>query len=93
MRLNDRVHSIIKNFVGDGTIPVSRIDESYKRIMRLKEKLNSSQSDYYREAWLNTQKELESYKTQLEQSESELEILKNKPVVEKEEPKKKKRKN
>lgn len=92
-RTVDRVHSIIKNFVGDGTIPVSRIDESYQRIMRLKEKLNSSQSDYYREEWLNTQKELESYKTQLEQSKNELEILKNKPMVEKEEPKKKKRKN
>jgi len=31
-----RVHAIIKKMVEDGTIPLSRIDESYSRIMKLK---------------------------------------------------------
>lgn len=93
-RTVDRVHSIIKKFVDDGTIPVSRIDESYERIMRLKRKLSSSQADYYRKEWLRTQEQLEGYKTELGQSNNEVEILKGKLMdIEKVEPKKKKRKN
>jgi len=93
-RTVDRVHSIIKKFVDDGTIPMSRIDESYERIMRLKRKLSSSQADYYRKEWLRTQEQLEGYKTKLGQSNNEVEILKGKLMdIEKEDPKKKKRKN
>ncbi|MEQ8362289.1 MAG: glycoside hydrolase family 3 protein [Cyclobacteriaceae bacterium] len=93
-RTVDRVHSIIKKYVMDGTIPASRIDKSFHRIMKLKERMGLSQADYYREEWLKAQGKFEAYKTKLEQSESELEMLKNKPtVIEKEETKKKKRKN
>jgi len=93
-RTVDRVHAIIKKFVLDGTIPASRIDESFQRIMNLKNKMSSSQADYFREEWLKTQEKTEEYKIKLQQTEAELEALKNKPVViEKPEPKKKKRKN
>jgi beta-N-acetylhexosaminidase len=95
-RTVDRVHAIIKKYVMDGTIPASRIDESFHRIMKLKKKMSLSQADYYREEWIKTQQELEVYKTKLQRSETELEALKNKLlVIEKTEsqPKKKKRKN
>lgn len=95
-RTVDRVHAIIKKYVMDGTIPASRIDESFHRIMKLKKKMSLSQADYYREEWIKTQQELEVYKTKLQRSETELEALKNKlMVIEKTEsqPKKKKRKN
>jgi beta-N-acetylhexosaminidase len=38
-RTVDKVHSIIKRYVKDGTIKASRIDESFKRIMKLKNRL------------------------------------------------------
>ncbi len=39
-RTVDKVHDIIKNFVTSGAIPQSRIDESFKRIMKLKGSLS-----------------------------------------------------
>lgn len=93
-RTVDKVHSIIKKFVMDGTIPVSRIDESYHRIIDLKKKLGSTQAEQYRIEWLKAQQELDQYKTRLKQTELELEVLKNKVDKESEEKsKKKKRKN
>jgi beta-N-acetylhexosaminidase len=38
-RTVDKVHSIIKAYVKDGSIKESRINESFKRIMRLKQRL------------------------------------------------------
>lgn len=93
-RTVDKVHSIIKKFVIDGTIPMSRIDESYHRIIDLKKKLGSSQAEQYRIEWLKAQQELDQYKTRLKQTELELEVLKNQVGKEPEEKsKKKKRKN
>lgn len=93
-RTVDKVHSIIKKFVIDGTIPMSRIDESYHRIIDLKKKLGSSQAEQYRIEWLKAQQELDQYKTRLKQTELELEVLKNQDGKEPEEKsKKKKRKN
>ncbi|QOI96679.1 MAG: glycoside hydrolase family 3 protein [Flammeovirgaceae bacterium] len=43
----DKVHAIIRNFVLDGTIPVSRIDESFRRIVTLKRKLGGEAERYY----------------------------------------------
>jgi len=39
-RTVDRVHDIIKNFVASGEIKKARIDESYKRIMKLKKRIS-----------------------------------------------------
>ncbi len=96
-RTVDRVHSIIREYVKDGTIPMERIDQSYHRIMNLKEKYEATQADFYRAQWLKTQHELDTYKTKLEQSEERVKELEQRPVVVKPatEPKskKKKRKN
>lgn len=94
-RTVDKVHAIIRRFVMDGTISISRIDESYHRIMNLKKKLSSSQADYYRVEWLRSQQEIEQYKTKLRQTESELKVLENRGVGKELEvkSKKKKRKN
>jgi beta-N-acetylhexosaminidase len=40
-RTVDKVHQIIKAFVQKGDIPVARIDQSYRRIMKLKKQLVS----------------------------------------------------
>lgn len=37
-RTVDRVHKIIRGLVDEGKIPVKRIDESYRRVMKLKKK-------------------------------------------------------
>ena len=93
-RTVDKVHSIIRKYVEDGTIPMARIDESYHRIMNLKEKLGSSQASYYRMEWLKAQQGLGQYKSQLRQTESELELLKDKvDGMPEGKPKKKKKKN
>jgi beta-N-acetylhexosaminidase len=39
-RTVDKVHAIIKGFVSSGQISSTRIDESFKRIMKLKSRLN-----------------------------------------------------
>ncbi len=41
-RTVDKVHGIIKKFVALGEIPKTRIQESYKRIMKLKKMMNNS---------------------------------------------------
>ena len=41
LRTVNEIHSIIKKFVASGEIPKSRIDESFKRIMRLKKSITS----------------------------------------------------
>lgn len=56
-RTVDRVHSIIRKFVEDGTIPEERIDESFRRIMVLKKKLSTSQTDYYRKELVRLERE------------------------------------
>jgi beta-N-acetylhexosaminidase len=46
-RTVDKVHEIIKDFVKKGEIPVARIDQSYKRIMKLKKQLTQPKTDIY----------------------------------------------
>ncbi len=41
LRTVNEIHSIIKKFVASGEIPKSRIDESFKRIMRMKKSITS----------------------------------------------------
>lgn len=49
-RTVDKVHEIIKKFVQNGTISRERIDQSFKRIIRLKQQLNGGRAEYYRQA-------------------------------------------
>ena len=64
-RTVDKVHSIIKKFVKDGTIPKERIDESFRRIMLLKRRLNQEDVDFYREELLRREMELNRLRTQM----------------------------
>lgn len=57
-RTVDKVHEIIKKFVQNGTISRERIDESYNRIMSLKQQLNGGRAEYYREALAEKQREI-----------------------------------
>lgn len=57
-RTVDRVHQIIRAMVQRGEISRSRIDESFRRIMRLKSKLDPSK-DYYREEFVKSQQKLQ----------------------------------
>lgn len=43
-----KVHEIIRKFVESGEIPKERIDESFKRIMKLKYRLNHNPDEVYR---------------------------------------------
>ncbi|MBS1558165.1 MAG: glycoside hydrolase family 3 protein [Bacteroidetes bacterium] len=42
-RTVEKVHTIIKKFVNNGAIPVSRIDESYHRVMNLKKRFGGTE--------------------------------------------------
>jgi len=64
-RTVDKVHSIIKKFVKDGTIPKERIDESFRRIMLLKRRLTQEDVDFYREELLRREMELNRLRTQM----------------------------
>ncbi len=59
-RTVDRVHSIIRGMVENGTIPESRIDESFDRIMKLKRELVAE------DRVAELKRELESVKLSLE---------------------------
>lgn len=69
-RTVDKVHSIIRKFVEDGTIPKEKIDESFRRIMDLKRKINSSQADYYRNELVRAQLKLKVADQRIETQDS-----------------------
>jgi beta-N-acetylhexosaminidase len=48
-RTVDKVHQVIKTLVTQNQIPMSRIDESYRRIMILKRRLTADPNEEYRE--------------------------------------------
>lgn len=54
----DKVHGIIRKLVENGTIPASRIDESYQRIMERKRQLSGSDAEYYRLKYAEAQAEV-----------------------------------
>jgi len=66
-RTVDKVHSIIRKFVEDGTIPRSRIDESFTRIMRMKQKIGNTQAENYRREIIRLEQEIAQMRTQAEQ--------------------------
>ncbi|HEY0652792.1 MAG TPA: glycoside hydrolase family 3 N-terminal domain-containing protein [Chryseosolibacter sp.] len=60
-RTSDKVHSIIRKMVETGVITPQRIDESFKRIMRLKSKLvTTDPAVAYNKQILSMQKELDA---------------------------------
>lgn len=85
-RTVDKVHQIIKDFVQKGEIPAARIDQSYRRIMKLKRQLVSDTDEINAE--LN--KELVASSKREEQLQKENELLKQQ--LEDSVPKKRKRK-
>jgi beta-N-acetylhexosaminidase len=64
-RTVDKVHTIIKNMVASGQISRARIDESYKRIMTLKKKLNIKDVSTYQAEVERLQNELAKANEQL----------------------------
>jgi len=86
VRTVDKVHEIIKQMVARGEITTKRIDESYKRIIQLKNKLNRTDTESYQEEIARLQNEVGVLN-------SKLKSLEEKPEVEPEaETKKSKRK-
>jgi beta-N-acetylhexosaminidase len=85
-RTVDKVHQIIKEFVQKGEIPMTRIDQSYQRIMKLKKQLVDDTDEI--NAGLN--KDLIASNKREEQLQRENEQLKQQ--LANSEPKKKKRK-
>lgn len=65
-RTVDKVHAIIKKFVENGTISKERIDQSFTRIMKLKQQLNGDRAEYYRGQLLKSQTELREIKNQIQ---------------------------
>ncbi|MFN3840032.1 MAG: glycoside hydrolase family 3 protein [Cyclobacteriaceae bacterium] len=80
-RTVDKVHAIIRTFVQDGTIPASRIDESYRRIMALKKRMAGNATDYYKREWVKLQDRLADREAELEQALKQLNA-KNQEITE-----------
>jgi beta-N-acetylhexosaminidase len=73
-RTVDKVHSIIKEFVKTGVIKKERIDESFRRIMQLKQRLDlADQNIYYQQALEKSNRELEAVHEQLASQRAEFE--------------------
>lgn len=90
-RTVDKVHAIIKRFVMDGTISQERIDQSFRRIMKLKQQLDGGRTEYYRAELAAAQLKI----NQLNQAQAALDAAVQKmqdAVVEAEHLKKKKKK-
>ncbi|HEY5689960.1 MAG TPA: glycoside hydrolase family 3 protein [Cyclobacteriaceae bacterium] len=93
-RTVDKVHSIIRKFVEDGTIPKERINESFRRIMDLKKKINSSQADYYRNELVRAQLKLKVANQRIETQDSLMLVQENSTAPQEEKRiKRKKKKN
>jgi beta-N-acetylhexosaminidase len=56
-RAADKVHQIIRKFVENGTISRERIDQSFNRIMNLKQRLTNSHEEYLRKQVIRAESE------------------------------------
>ncbi len=70
-RTVDKVHSIIKSMVAIGQITQERIDESYRRILKLKEKLNAPDVASYEAEITRLQKEVSALNEKVKASEKD----------------------
>lgn len=94
-RTVDKVHGIIKKLVASGAIPKERIDESFRRIMRVKNQLMADQPDD------NLQRDLDVLHQRARTLENEISALRQelkaiaekKEIVDQPEESKKKKKN
>lgn len=100
VRTVDKVHSIIKKYVQDGVITQQRINESYKRIMNLKNSLNWDKAYYQaellrmqQEAIANEGKAEESAKQAMKKNEATQKKLEEQEVEAKDKKKRRKRDN
>ncbi len=92
VRTVDRVHTIIRNLVVRGEISRERIDESFRRVMKLKKQLFTPADEIKLNQSLNQKEsEIVALKQLLSEKESEIKTLKEQPSTETK-PKKKKRK-
>ena len=93
-RTVDKVHSIIYKMVESGAISRQRIDESYKRIMDLKERLSAyDRTAYYQQQAGKSNQALIDTRTELKSAEEKIKVLEANAASEPEPKKKKKRKN
>jgi beta-N-acetylhexosaminidase len=92
-RTVDKVHSIVKNMVKQGVITEARIDESYDRIMKLKQGLAEGDVNiYYQQALEKSNRALDEAKRQIEAAKQSIEQVTTSEEVQTEEPTKKKKK-
>lgn len=101
-RTVDKVHQIIKKFVLNGTISKERINQSYSRIMNLKNQLDGGRAEYYRIALAAKQLEINKTleqagetlkKAQLMLAQAQAEYEKPKETAKQKDKKKKRKKN
>lgn len=93
-RTVDKVHSIVKGLVKQGVITEARIDESFDRIMRLKNRLTEGDpAIYYQQALEKANRELEEARRQIESAKQSIEeIAVSKPAQSEDSTGKKKKK-
>jgi beta-N-acetylhexosaminidase len=73
-RTVDKVHSIIKQAVAKGEISADRIDQSFRRIMQLKKRLSTNESDSAIKELNLRQLEIEKLKRRLEEEQSKSKV-------------------
>jgi beta-N-acetylhexosaminidase len=64
-RTVDKVHQVIKTLVTQNQIPLSRVDESYRRIMTLKHRLASPDECNYKQQLINLKTEAQAREQKL----------------------------
>jgi beta-N-acetylhexosaminidase len=66
VRTVDKVHQIVKDLVTRGQIPASRIDESYRRIMKLKQQLIVPDDELHRQELITIKAEARTREEKLQ---------------------------
>jgi beta-N-acetylhexosaminidase len=92
-RTVDRVHSIVKGLVTRGVVSEERIDDSFRRIMKLKDRLirDEDKSLYYQQALEHSNRQLEELREALEAAKNQV-VPAKEEISDDEKPTKKKRK-
>jgi beta-N-acetylhexosaminidase len=76
-RTVDKVHSVIRDLVNKGVVSRERIDQSFRRIMKLKAQLKTGQqAAFYKQALERERVEAEALQSQLKQRDAEIDSLK-----------------
>jgi beta-N-acetylhexosaminidase len=91
-RAADKVHQIIRKFVENGTISKERIDQSFKRIMKLKARLNNGGQEYYKQEMIKAEAEIQKLNGMIELAAKEANQQKEERVKKAEQEQKKSKK-